>query len=116
MILKYYLILFTKRFLWIHYLILVSLFFVGSEVKGFLLVILLTNIFIQQFKLFYEFKDVVILCKLNQKPVYFIPIFNLILASLLLLFFSEVVPSALIIVVLLPGFTFNIFKIVLNAN
>lgn len=113
MIFKYYLILFLKRFIWIHYLTLVSLFFVNEEVKSFLLIILLANIFIQQFKLFSEFKDLVILCKLYQKPVYFIAIYNLIIASLLLFVFSELIPPALTVGVLLPGFTFNIFKTVL---
>lgn len=116
MIFKYYLILFLKRFLWIHYLTLVSLFFLNEKVRDFLLFVLLANIFIQQFKLLSEFKDLVILCKLYQKPVYFIAIYNLILASFLLLLFWKVVPSALIVAVLLPGFTFNIFKTVLNAN
>lgn len=116
MLLKYYLILFLKRFLWIHYLILVSLFFAGAEIKSFLLFVLLANIFIQQFKLFSDFKDVVILCKLYQKPIYFIAIFNLIVASFLLVVFKEIVPSTLIFAILLPGFTFNIFKTVLNAH
>lgn len=116
MIFKYYLILFLKRFLWIHYLTFLSLFFVNEKIGGFLLVVLLSNIFIQQFKLLSEFKDLVILCKLYQKPVYFIAICNLILASFLLLLLWKVIPSSLIVAVLLPGFTFNIFKTVLNAN
>ena len=116
MLFKYYLILFLKRFLWIHYLILVSLFFVGAEIKSLLSFVLLANIFIQQFKLFSDFEDVVIICKLYQKPIYFIAFFNLILASFLLIIFKEIVPPTLIFAVLLPGFTFNVFKTVLNAN
>lgn len=88
----------------------------NEKVGAFLLFVLLANIFIQQFKLFSEFKDLVILCELYQKPVYFIAIYNLILASFLLLLLWKIVPSALIVAVLLPGFTFNIFKTVLNAN
>lgn len=102
--------------MWIHYLILVSLFFVSSEGKGFLLVMLLANIFVQQFKLLTTLKDLVTLCTLYQKPVYFISISNLLVASLIMLSFSAVVPPFLIIGVLLPGFTFNILKTILNAN
>ncbi len=115
-IIRTFLLLFFKKFLWVHYVLTFSLFLVADEYFTMLSTVLFLNLFIQQFKMFAYFEELITLFKLYQYPIYFMAITYFVTGFLLLMPLSPLIDFRLIFGILFPGLLFNLIKIKFHAN
>ncbi len=108
--------LFYKKLLWVPPLLLLFLFIIDQRYQQSMIAVIISYIFVQQFKLFKDFSEVINLCRLYHKSVIWLSVYNSLFTFILLFIFKSFIPVEYIVACLLPGFLFNLIKSIFHAH
>jgi len=110
-ILRYFLLTFVKKLIWIHYVAFIAIFLLDNNVRTYLLTLLFLNLFMQQIKILNSFKDLFLMCKLYRVSLYRLALYNFILSLILLIPFYQIIGFYSAFSILFLGLSINTLKV-----
>lgn len=109
-IFKYFIRIFFKKFIWIHYFVFISLYLVKNKFRLYLIFILLLNLFIQQIKILNFFNDLFFMCKFYGISMYYLSLYVFLVGFILLLPYVKIIGFYTILSFLVTGLIINVLK------